>query len=146
MFRQLLLLLLIGNILACSNTSKTPEVPGTDYPALPEATLQLLQANADFIDMTFYNYPISTNQSDMSSVRPSLTYWDPEPARIPTACKPAGHIWFQSKGNNLAEADFYFSPDCYYYVFYENGKPAFANPMNARGVAFFERILKPFMK
>jgi len=145
MLHKFLLLVLVGNLLACSNTAdKKP--PGTDYPALPEATLNLMKANCDYIDMTFYNYPISTNQSDMSSIRPSMTYWDPEPARIPAACKPAGHVWFQSKGNNIAEADFYFSPDCYFYVFYENGRPAYAHPMNAKGVAFFERILKPFMK
>lgn len=148
MYRKLFFLLILSQLFACSDAAPQQEttVAGTSYPPLPEEIRKSLLETCDYIDITFYNYPISTSQDVASSIQPSMTYWDPEGATIPNTCRAAGHIWYQSKGNNIREADFYFSPDCFYYVFYENGKPAYANPINARGLAFFERILTPFMK
>ena len=37
------------------------------------------------------------------------------------------------------EAEMYFSPDCAYYVFLKNNKPAFANEMTTDGIAFFNQ-------
>lgn len=148
MIRKLLILFVLGSFFSCSDSATQKEQPiaGTTYPALPESIRKDLLEKCDYIDITFYNYPISTSQDAVSSIRPALTYWDPAPATVPNICKPAAHIWYQSKGNNLLEADIYFASSCFIYVFYENGKPTYANPMNGTGQAFFDRILRSFIQ
>ena len=114
---------------------------GISYPSIELSRLEYLFDNATYMDATFYNLPVSINQSSLEQIRSTLAGIAAEPATIAPACSPAGHIWFQVNGKNIEEADIYFQQGCVAYVWYENGKPAYANQMTEGGAGFYQNII-----
>ena len=52
-----------------------------------------------------------------------------------------GHVAFMKKGNPIIEADFFHSPGCYYFLFFdETGTPIYSNSMSKAGIQFFNSI------
>ena len=150
MIRSLSSLLLITLFCTCGPSPEkdtvveTPAatVPqGVTYPSIALDRLEYLYDNATYMDATFYNMPVSINQSSLDQIRTTLTGIGEAPASIAANCSPAGHIWFQVNGKNIEEADIYFQQGCTAYVWYENGKPAFGNVMTQNGIGFFQNII-----
>lgn len=114
----------------------------TALPSIDVARLEFLFTNATYMDATFYNLPISINQSELPQIQQTLATVSTEPMIIAPNCNPVGHIWFQVNGKNVEEADIYFAADCVGYVWYENGQPAYANRMTQEGVNFYSNIFQ----
>lgn len=125
--------------------SKAPEQattpPAPAYSKLPMEILSPLVAECDYIDLIMYNPQFSMSQSDEASVKGSIAQIaDQAPAHNP-ANQPVGHIFYQSKGETMLEADLYLGAAGSYFIFYQDGKPAFANAMTQTGINFYGNIL-----
>jgi hypothetical protein len=124
---------------------KTPEQASTpptpDYPTLPMEILSTLVAECDYIDLIMYNPQFSMSQNDQASVQGSIQQIaEQAPAHNP-ANQPVGHIFYQSKGETILEADLYLGAGGSYFIFYQEGKPAFGNAMTQTGINFYGNIL-----
>ena len=154
MIRSLAALLLTSLLCTCGpSPEKEPAAPapaaapvaaapqGTSYPSIELSRLEYLYDNATYMDATFYNLPVSINQSCLDQIRNPLAGIGVDPATIAPGCSPAGHIWFQVNGKNIEEADIYFQQGCVAYVWYQNGKPAYSNQMTQAGAGFYQNII-----
>lgn len=113
------------------------------YPRLPDAIARSLVAECDFIDYIFYKLPISISQGDKSAIHSNLSFISNDvPASIPDQCKAIGRKSFQKDGEIMLEADVYIneSENCFFYVFYENGKKTYANNMTTEGINFYRNV------
>ncbi len=149
MLRTLLSLLLLVLLCTCApspkETDPTTSAAVTDaatYPSINLDRLVYLWENATYLDATFYNLPISINQSELAQIQQTIATVGEDPATIAAGCSPVGHIWFQVNGKNIEEADIYFQPNCIAYVWYEEGKPAYSNVMTEGGINFYNNIFK----
>ncbi|MCB0587490.1 MAG: hypothetical protein KDD06_19505 [Phaeodactylibacter sp.] len=111
------------------------------YPSLPLDTLQMLWNQCDYIDYVFYYKDFSVSQNQQSDIRASIRHISEEVPAISPSCQPVGRIFYQVQGENRLEADLYFSPECSFFVFYEDGKKAYANAIMPAGVQFFNQVL-----
>lgn len=126
-----------------SKTDPAPAAaPGIDYPSIDVTRLEYLFENATYMDATFYEYPVSINQSSLPQIQSTLAGISTDPMPLNPICKPLGHIWFQVNGKNVEEADIYFQAECVGYVWYQDGKPAYSNKMTQEGLNFYANILK----
>ncbi len=130
-----------------NNPPSTPEqtVPGPAgdalYPSITMEEMQNMWNNTTSIDYLFYELPISMNMVERPAIESTLRQISDKPARIDPSCKAMGRVFFQNKGEAVAEADFYFTPKCTYFIFMENQKPVKSNQMTAEGVKFFQNII-----
>jgi len=158
-----LLFLVFALLLAfsCNNTSKdkngeqdnakaktsvkkdiSDDIEVTRYRPLPKHIYDQIYKYADYLDIIFEDLDISMSQEDNASIRSFLKNINIKrtPA-VKSSCKPMGHVVFIKKGKPIIEADFFHSPGCYYFLFFdEMGKPLFANSMSDTGISFFESI------
>jgi hypothetical protein len=150
MIRSFAALLLLTLLCTCGPSPKketATDAPvaapqqGVSYPSIELSRLEYLFDNATYMDATFYNLPVSINQSSLDQIRTTLGGIGVDPATIAPNCAPAGHIWFQVNGKNIEEADIYFQQGCVAYVWYENGKPAYSNQMTEAGAGFYQNII-----
>ena len=112
------------------------------YQSVPLDTLMMLFQQCDYIDYVFYYTNFSVSQSNQPDIQQSLRYISENPPFIKDECKPQGHIFFQVNGDNRLEADLYFQAGCTYYVFYKDGKPAYANELMPSGIQFYNNIFQ----
>lgn len=147
MHRYLFLTLLLGFLTACgSGTSENQEVssPETDgnaiYPSIPDSTMQMLWDRCDYMDYVFYHLDFSMSQERQNDIRQSLLHISQGVPSIDPSCRAIGRVFYQIEGENVLEADIFFSPDCQYYIFYENGKKRYANTLTPAGIQFYERV------
>jgi hypothetical protein len=122
-------------------TKTAPAQGETLYPSIPLDTLTMLYNQCDYIDYVFYYTNFSVNQSDQANIRSALSHIAEEPALVHPNCKPIGRIFYQVEGENRAQADLYFTEGCIYYLFYDDGKPAYANRMMPAGINFINSLL-----
>lgn len=115
--------------------------PAPAFPTLPIETLRTLVAECDYIDLIMYQPQFSMSQNERNAVMSTIQHISEVQAVHNTANSPNGHIFYQAKGQTLLEADLYLRNEGSYLVFYQDGKPAFANVMTQQGVAFFANIL-----
>lgn len=150
-FRLLCAVAVLAFMCACggqdTSTAATTDTapaaaPLTTYPSIDVIRLEYLFANATYMDATFYNLPVSINQSELPQIQSTLAGISTDPITLAPACKPLGHIWFQVNGENVEEADIYFQAECIGYVWYEDGKPAYSNKLTQDGVNFYANIMQ----
>ena len=111
------------------------------YPSLGNQDLNRLYADADKVDMIFYDLPISVNQDDAASAKNSVMYILPAPAQINPSCKALGRLSWISDGSIIKEADIYVDSLCQYFIFMSNNQPVAANAMSESGVGFFTNVI-----
>jgi len=130
----------------------TPEVAAPaapaapSYPPLGNQVVSQLYADADKVDIIFYNLPISVNQEDPASVKNTVLYVAPASPNITAACQPLGRLTWMAKGSIIKEADIYCEEGCQYLLFIENNKPVAANALQQAGVDFFKNIISQVEK
>lgn len=125
-----------------SNVTEEPkESAAIKYPALGNQEISTLYANAEKVDMIFYDLPISVNQDDAASAKNSVLYISPAPVEINNSCKALGRLSWISKGVIIKEADIYMDSLCNYFLFMVNNQPVAANAMSESGVYFFKNII-----
>lgn len=155
LIRFLLLFFSISLLCHCnpnpaSTASQTPattqpaadNTQGKSYPSIPIERLQYLWDNASYMDVVFYELPISMNQSSLASIRTTLAHIAEVTPTISPNCKSIGRIFFQVGPKNVETAEIYFQPGCTCYLWLENDKPVYANNMTEEGVAFYNNIFK----
>lgn len=127
---------------ASTPATNQPSAPAVaeNFPQLPIETLRTLVAECDHIDFTMYNPQLSMSQEMPEVVKATIQHISEAPATHNTANKPNGHVFYQSKGQTLLDADIYLLKEKSYLVFYKDGKPAYANAMAPQGVAFYDNI------
>ncbi len=115
---------------------------GKSYPSISLDRLQYLWDNASYMDVVFYELPISMNQSSLESIRTTLAHIAEETPVIAPNCKSIGRIFFQVGAKNVETAEIYFQPGCTCYLWLENDQPAYANNMTEEGIAFYNNIFQ----
>jgi hypothetical protein len=110
-------------------------------PPLPQEIRDTLFAYADYVDMIFYESPISASQSERNTVRSVVYFPSMEPATPNPNCKPTGRLSFMIQGRIACEADFYFTDNCKYFLFIEHEEVVYGNKMSANAVNFFQNII-----
>ena len=118
-----------------------PAAQNTTYPSIPDSTMQYLWERCDYVDYIFYELDFSVSQSSQHEIRKSLQHISRAVPDVSPACRPIGHLFYQVEGENVLEANIFFSPECQYYLFYRDGEPAYANAMTPAGVQFYEYLL-----
>jgi hypothetical protein len=116
------------------------------YPPLGNQVVAQLYADADKVDIIFYNLPISVNQEDPASVKNTVLYVAPASPNITATCQPLGRLTWMAKGSIIKEADIYCEEGCQYLLFIENNKPVAANALQQAGVDFFKNIISQVEK
>jgi len=111
------------------------------YPSIPLDTIKMLYEKCDYIDYVFYYSNISANQSQQADIRSALSHVAEQPPAIKASCKPIGRVFYQVEGENRAEADLYIGQGCNYYLWYEDGQPAYANQIMDSGINFIKNLL-----
>ncbi len=161
MLRYIFSLVFLLSLIACKNDKPTTPPAATPPPPAPAAVHQVnlpsitlaemenLNVNCDFIDYTFYDprLPMSISLDELSSIRQTLGHVSQAPP-APTAanCKPSGRIFYQSKGEYILEAEFYFTDGCAFFVFFKDGKATYANDMADAGKQFFSNNIAQALK
>lgn len=114
------------------------------YPSVPLDTLTMLYEQCDYIDYVFYYTNFSVNQSDPQAIRSALSHIAEEAPAIKPSCQPVGRLFYQVEGENRLVADLYFDREagCVYYIFLEDGKPAYANKLMPAGINFMSNLLE----
>ena len=110
---------------------------------LPSITLeemQILYDQADYIDLIFYNMNFSMSVNDKPNVKRVVTFVDKTQPNPNFTCPTMGRIIFQKDGEILIEADMHIDKHCSHFVFFKNGKKAFANNISEQGKGYFNKI------
>ena len=148
-----LIFLLFLLLFRCSSGTNSPKNDHSDagtspdtfaegaYPSIPDSTMQMLWEQCDYVDYVFYDLDFSMSQEQRTEIRKALQHISRTPPEIDPSCRPSGRIFYQAKGENVAEADIYFNEKCRFYLFYKDGKKAYANALTPRGIAFYEYVL-----
>ena len=118
----------------------TPAGSAEQYPSLPVSTLEMLWEKCDYIDFIPYEFSFTMSQSEKAAIQGMLSQIAEEVPAVDPACKPIGRIFYQVAGKNALEADLYIGTTCIYYLFYENGKKAYANKLTDQGIQFYRSI------
>lgn len=121
-------------------TAVTPATTLSTFPSIPLERLQYIFENATYMDATFYNLPISINQSELQQIQATIGGIAESTMPLEAGCTAMGHIWFQVNGKNIEEADIFYNDKCVGYLWYENGKPAYSNMMTEAGFNFYANI------
>lgn len=129
---------------ACKSNGSTGEDEATTeqtaIPPLPAQVRNDLMRRCDYVDMIYYNAPISISQNDQTGVRSVVNFATPQPASPDPDCEPTGRISYIARGEIAAEADFYFTDSCRYLLFIENGEVVYGSTLSAGAVSFFDNI------
>lgn len=127
------------------NAAPNPGATAT-LPSVPMELVQELYEKCDYIDYVFYYFNFSLSQDKKASIQSTLRQISDEPAVLNPNCKPIGRIFYQIEGENALEADIHLSNECAYFLFYKDGKQAYANKLTADGVQFFQHIFNQVQK
>lgn len=112
------------------------------YPSISIDRLEYLWNNATYMDVVFYQLPVSLNQSDNAQIRSTIAGVGEMPPVINPNCQSIGRIFFQVGGENVEQAEIYFNEGCTYYVWLENDQPAYANEMTDAAINFYNNIFQ----
>lgn len=163
MYRILIFAFAIMTTIACSNESKTSTSSvetteqtqtatrqGTPFPSITEEWMNKLATQCDHLDYTFLELPFSMSANEgaaKGSVMSFLRHISVTPAIVLNDCPTVAKIYYQIKGEIVMEADFHFFRDeCRYFVFYEDGKPKYANYLTAEAAGYYEQIFSSVTK
>ncbi len=151
MIRSVILLAISILIISCGGDAKktanmaaaTPMKFETDLPALPQADMQRMFAQATYIDYIFYELPFSISQDNQPSIHANLKLISSLPlTNLPQGCKPIGREFFHIGGEIAYEADLYYTDGCLGYVFLKDQKPIYASKLTEEGMKFYANIIR----
>lgn len=127
-----------------ASQKETPvqEKSSQGFRSIPQEMVMDIWNNVDLLDYIFHDLPFSMSQDQQASIRTNVSYIGREAQSvIPTGCKPMARQFYAKQGNIFLEADIYFSDNCRFYVFFVDGKAAYANKMSPEGVQFFSTMI-----
>ncbi len=114
---------------------------------LPSISLEEMESlwnNCNQADFTYYQLPISTSLSDKYSIQQSFKHVSdtPVPLDMKNRCFAIARVFYKKDGDDLMDAEIYFSQGCSFFVFFKDGKPAYSNLMTNAGVKHFDQIIQ----
>lgn len=151
MTRAILLSLTVLLLLSCKGDQKqvvsstVAEAEKAPLPPLTMEQLTYLFNNATYVDYIFHKLPFSVSQDSRSAVQANIAMISVNsPLNWQAGCESLGREFFHVDGEIVMEAELYFTEDgaCRAYIFYENGKPAYANAVSDAGINFYNNLLK----
>lgn len=114
-----------------------------NLPSIPQELVKELYNNCTYTDYIFNELNFSLSQDNVNSVKASIGFISTEIQKTkPQGCNAIGRKFFQVNGEIAIEADVYFSKNCTFYIFFVDGKPAYANKMTQEGYNFYGNIIK----
>ena len=113
---------------------------GTEYPTLPQNIINNIIDSLDIIDIIFYDVDASMTAEGRESALPFMNNISTTSPPSPSRCKPNGRVSFMGHGELIAEADFFFSPNCAFFIFLVDNQYRYANMMTAKGVSYFKQV------
>jgi hypothetical protein len=122
-------------------TQQPATVDAPVYPSFPVKKVENLFQHCDYIDYIFYDLPISMSIKEKPAIQYNITHIGSQPARQLPNCKPVGRLFYQVKGENVEQAELYFSQGCTYFVFLENDQPKYGNMMTDKGIEYLNGML-----
>lgn len=132
------------------NENKKPEnieKKSLKLPTLPDAELNVLLEQCDFIDYIFLNLPFSLSQNEKSSIQQNILFISKEGlSEIPANCKPIARKFFKIKGSIILEADVYMDGNCSHFIFFKDNKAVYANKMEKSGINFYNNLIEQAAK
>ena len=150
MDRSAILFLCLSTLFSCQSGQKEqkagqaaakPPAGEKLYPSIPLDTLQMLWDQCDYIDYVFYYQDFTVSQNQQADIQNAIRYISEAAPEILPGCQPIGRIFYQVRGDNRLEAELHFSQGCTYFIFYENGKKAYANAIMPAGIQFINQIM-----
>lgn len=124
-------------------TVSEPPAETTSQPgSIPVELMKSLWEECDYIDIIFYNTPVSVSQGDQAGIRNTLQFISTKPIPLNPECAPMGRISFMVQGDIRTEADIFLSQGCTYFAFIEDGKTIYANEMTPQGINFISQVTK----
>jgi hypothetical protein len=133
-------LIILICLLNCKQEARKDKIESI-LPTLPVEEIRSLLANADATDFIFHNLPFSVNQSDLQSVRTTVSGIGIEPV-YNADCPALGRMFVQVKGEIVMEAEIYYDGlSCHHYVFYQDKKPVYANQMQSNAIGFYNDLI-----
>lgn len=150
-YKIILCILFAGLVMSsCENSgadnknSTQKEVPNQNaakFPELPIEIIEQLKIECDLTDFIFFDLPISMSQDNQSAIQQVIGFISPDQATHSNDCKAVARVFFAGSGESLLEADLFFNPGCQYFLFYDKGKPIWANNINTTGINFFQQVI-----
>ncbi len=113
-------------------------------PSITTDEMEILWKTCNQMDYIFYELPISSSVNDSLSAQVHLRHISDSPVRneVKTRCgKAMGRIFYKAEGEDLMDAEVYFSGGCAFFVFYKNGKATYCNLMTPDGVNHFNQLI-----
>lgn len=140
-----LIVLSVACTTGCQNNPADPPPPppsdSRTYPSISVDRLEYLWNNATYMDVVFYELPVSLNQSTPDQIRTTIAHIGENVPSINPNCKPVGRIFFQVQGKNVEQADIYFQNGCTFYLWLDaDGKATHANQFTQAGIDFYNNI------
>lgn len=124
-----------------NTSSEKVQKKGKTLPPIPTERLKRLWEEATNLDYIFLNLPISMNMDNQEAIHSSISHFGPGGVTLNPECKQHdGNMLFIIDGEIVEECQFYYQDGCKYFVWLENGKKTYANPMNQVGIDFMERM------
>ena len=108
--------------------------PKATLPSIPLSLLEKIFNEATQVDYIFYNYPFTFSKTEKPSIQYSTRAIAEDPAPLLPECRATGRITYLIQGEIALEGDFFFTPGCTYFVFYENQEKKYANYMTDEGI------------
>lgn len=125
-----------------SATTPAATSPSGGLGSINIEAMRELWEQCDGIDIIFYKTNFSLSQNEKAAIQNTIGFFGPTYVEHNKDCKPVGRITFLIKGEIRREADIYIDQGCQYFLWMENNKPVYINPMSPQGVTFFEQIIK----
>ena len=152
--RILLFLFMSLAVFSCKNNEGTTEkkqdepqqttataTPAEALPLPPLEKLEYLFENCTHVDYVFYDLPFSMSMDDQGSIQRTLAHISTSVAPEKADCKPMGRIFFDVGTTTELQAEFFFSPGCVYFIFYEDGKKKYSSFITPDEVKYMNNYL-----
>ena len=113
-------------------------------PSVPRAAMENLWNNAHSIDYIMTSLPFSLSTSDLEQSRAMMMHISTDSSAVFDNCEKTATISYVGDSGILMEADLYYSltdTRCNYFVFYQNGQPAYANRLTEQGFNYYQQIV-----
>lgn len=122
-------------------SEENAQVAFVKYPMLPDSILQLMLEQCDNMEVIFNDLPISMNPKGQVACQTHLEHLAGLPASLHPQSPPAARLFYQSKGNELLQADLYYDDETTAFVFLNNNQPTWSNEMSQKGQDFYKNIV-----
>lgn len=122
-------------------SEENADVAYVKYPMLPDSILRKMLEECDNLEVIFNDLPISMNPRGQAACHTHLEHLAGLPASLHPKSAPAARIFYQSRGNELLQADMYYDDQTTAFVFLKDNQPKWSNEMSEKGQSFYKNLV-----